>query len=87
LDDEEVGAADRLGVAAVDLAVGERLQAGVDQLDVQAVGDLPAELAARAPGRDHQPLLVAGLDAPRRCRSLGRLEGLAHDESSSVRSA
>ena len=46
LDDEHVGAADRLLVAAVDLAVGERLQRHGPELDAELVGDL----ARRAPG-------------------------------------
>ena len=63
LDDEQVGAADRLGVAAVDLAVGEGLEPGVGELEPELFGDLAAQLAARAAGGDHQALLVAGRDA------------------------
>jgi len=41
LHDEEVRAADRLRVAAVDLAVGERLQTRVGQFDLELLSDLP----------------------------------------------
>ena len=39
LDDEDVGAADRLDVAAVDLAVREGLQLDVAELDAELLGD------------------------------------------------
>src|SRR5918996_1248917 len=83
----QVGPADRVLVAAVDLAVGERLQAGVGQLDTELLGDLPAQLATGPAGRDHEPLLVAGRDARGRHQLSCRLEGRAHFESSSTRSA
>jgi hypothetical protein len=40
LYDEDVGAADRLLVATVGLAVGERLQLHVAELDVELIRDL-----------------------------------------------
>ena len=46
LDDEDVGAADRLVVAAVRLAVRERLELDLAELDAELLGDL----RARAPG-------------------------------------
>ena len=87
LHDEEVGPPDRLGVAAVHLAIGKCLGPGVGQRDAQLLGDLAAELEARPAGGDHQPLLVAGVHARRERRSSGRLEELAHCGSSSTRSA
>ena len=68
LDDEEVGAADRVLVLAVDLAVGERLEARVGQVDAELLRDLAAELHAGPAGGDHQPLVVAERDAPRAVR-------------------
>jgi hypothetical protein len=88
LDDEDVGAADRIGVAAVDLAVRERLQPGVGQLHAEPLGDAQPELAARAPGGDHHPLVVADRKALGSQDRLG-LQG-RHPSSSSfslVRSA
>ena len=46
LHDEDVRAADRLQVAAVDLAVGERLQLDLPERDAELAGDL----VRRAPG-------------------------------------
>ena len=58
LDEEDVGAADRLLVAAVDLAVGERPQVDLAEVDVELLGDLRGELAGGAAAEDHQPLRV-----------------------------
>src|SRR3954470_14516922 len=44
LEEEDVGAADRLVVAVVDLAVGEGLQRDGAELDAELVGDLGGEL-------------------------------------------
>ena len=54
LDDEDVGAADRLLVADIDLAVRERLQLDVAELDVELVGDLLRQDGVRAPREEHQ---------------------------------
>ena len=66
LDDEDVGAADRLVVAAVRLAVRERLELDLAELDAELLGDPLREVGVRAAGEDHQPLLRA------RARSSGR---------------
>ena len=63
LDEEHVGAADRLEVAAVRLAVRERLELDVAELDAELLGDLPREIGMRAAGEDHEPLLRPALDA------------------------
>ena len=57
LDDEDVGAADRLVVAAVRLAVRERLELDLAELHAELLGDPLRELRMRAAGEDHQPLL------------------------------
>ena len=70
LHDEDVRAADRLEVAAVDLAVGERLQLDLARARSRACRrSCAAELLAAAPGEHHQPLVVRGRDA----RVRGRL--------------
>src|SRR5438270_712064 len=57
-----VGAADRLLVATVRLAVGERLQRDRPELDAETLGDLGREIRVRAAGEEHQPLLRPALD-------------------------
>ena len=57
LHEEDVGAANRLAVAAVRLAVGERLQLDLAELDAQALGDPLREIRVRATGEHHEPLL------------------------------
>ena len=58
LDEEDVGAADRLLVAAVDLAVGERAQVDCAEVDVELAGDLRGQRAGSAAAEHHQPLRV-----------------------------
>jgi hypothetical protein len=58
LDDEHVGAADRLLIAAIDLAVGERLQGRRPKFDGELGGDVRGELRRRAAREQHQPLVV-----------------------------
>jgi hypothetical protein len=84
-DDEQVGAADRVRIAAVDLAVGEGLEAGVGDVDAEVVGDLRAERLRGATGGDHHPLVVAGRDE---CPSSEVCVGAdgAHPRSFSTRS-
>ena len=65
LDDEDVGAADRLLVAAVDLAVGERLQLDLAELDAELLGD-PLARARGSSGRRRASAASAG-----RARSSG----------------
>jgi len=62
LDEKDVGAADRLVVAAVRLTVRERAQLDFAELDADVIGDLPGELGMRAAGEDHQPLLRPALE-------------------------
>ncbi len=57
LDEEDVGAADRLAVAAVGLAVRERLQLDLAEVDTEPLGDPLRELGMRAAREHHQPLL------------------------------
>ena len=57
LHDEDVGAADALGVARADLAVGEGDQAGLAQLDVEMVGDLLGQRRVARPGVQRQAFL------------------------------
>ena len=77
LHEEEVGAADRLVVAAVRLAVAEGVQLDLAELDAELLGDPMRERRVRAAGEDHQPLLRPALD-PVACLRLrhgfGRLE-------------
>ena len=82
LHDEDVRAADRLEVAAVDLAVGEGLQLDLAERDAELAGDLvrrapgcrgrrtPSAACRRASGRS------CGWAASRRARSAARLEQL-----------
>src|SRR5919107_2252148 len=58
LDDERVAAAQALLEAHVDLAVGEVVGRGVDQLDAQLVRDLLGELAVAAAADEHEALLA-----------------------------
>ena len=77
LDDEDVGPADRLAVAAVDLAVRELLQVDVAELDPQLVADPLGELAVRAAREEHELALGAPLDVMAALsRGLGRLDRL-----------
>ena len=62
LDDEDVGAADRLLVAAVDLAVGERLERHAAEVDPQLAADPGRQLGVRAAREQHQPLAVGELE-------------------------
>ncbi len=74
LDDEDVGAADRLVVAAVGLAVCEVAQLDLAELDAELLGDPPREIGVRAAGEHHQPLLRTALDpVARLVLSHGRL--------------
>ena len=57
LDEEDVGAADRLEIAAVRLVVRERLELDVAELDAELLRDRRRELRVRAAGEDHEPLL------------------------------
>ena len=81
LDDEDVRAADRLVVAAVDLAVGERLQRDGAEVDAELVGDPRCQLGVGAPREQHQPLVVVDREA----RGHGRLHLDAHDDAQSTR--
>ena len=68
LDDEDVGAADRLLVAAVDLAVGEGPEVGLAEVDVELAGDLRGEAAGGAAAEHHQALAVVLADRADRAR-------------------
>jgi hypothetical protein len=59
LDDEDVGAANRLEVAAVRLVVRERAELHVTEFDAELLGDGSRQLRMRTAGEDHQPLLRA----------------------------
>ena len=92
LDEEDVGAADRLVVADVGLAVGELARRDGAELDAEVLGDRRGELRMRAAREHHQPLRrpaldpVAGLRAAhrRRPRRRGRA---ARAQSSRCRAA
>src|SRR4029450_11865902 len=58
LDDEHVGPADRLLVAAVHLAVGEGPQVDRPEIDVELAGDLRGQLHRSPPAEHHQALGV-----------------------------
>jgi Ser/Thr protein kinase RdoA (MazF antagonist) len=58
LHDEDVGAADRLLVAAVDLAVGKGLQRHLAEVHIELAGDLGGQLHRAAAAEDHHPLRV-----------------------------
>src|SRR5690606_14049859 len=62
LDDEGVAAAHRLLVANIDLAVGEVVGAGRDELGPELGGDLLRQCRVCAPCEDHEVLLGALLD-------------------------
>ena len=64
LDDEQVRPADRLLVAAVDLAVRERPQRDAAERDAELLRDPAREAGVRAAGDHHQALVV--LDGERR---------------------
>jgi len=49
LHDEDVGAADRLAVAAVRLVVGESLERDLSELDAEVTADVLGERPVRAP--------------------------------------
>ena len=70
LDEEDVGAADRLLVAAVDLAVGERPEVDLAEVDVELAGDPRGELHRGAPAEDHQALRVVLRDRADGLRAL-----------------
>ena len=59
LDDEDVGAADRLRVAAVGLAVRERLQLDVAELDVSVLRDFSASSGCERPEKSISRLRAA----------------------------
>ena len=61
LDDEDVRAAHRLVVAAVDLAVGEGLERDGAEVDAELARDPVRQLGVRAAGDDHEPLVVLEL--------------------------
>jgi hypothetical protein len=69
LDEEDIGAADRFLVAAVDLPVGEGLELYLAQLHVELTGDLGGELHRRAPAEHHQALGVLLRDRAQRARA------------------
>src|SRR3954452_9486800 len=62
LDEEVVGAADRLLVAAVDLAVGEGLQGHLTHVQFQFARDFGGEVHRAAAAEDHHPLRVVVVD-------------------------
>src|SRR4029453_1630013 len=77
--------ADRLLVAAVDLAVGEGAEVGSPQIHVELARDASRELHGAAAAEDHQALGVVLRD---RADHLGALLERCHqssDSSSSVR--
>src|SRR5581483_412872 len=49
-------------VAHVRLAVGERRQLDLAELDAELLGEALREVRVRPPGEDHQPLLRTALD-------------------------
>ena len=57
LEDEDVGAADALAEAAVELSVGERREHDLAQRDLEVLGDLLAELLVAPPREEHEVLL------------------------------
>jgi hypothetical protein len=62
LDQEDVGAADRLQVAAIGLAVGELLELDFTQLHPELSRDRLSQVVVRPAGEDHQTLEGASLD-------------------------
>ena len=62
LDDEHVGAADGLLVAAVDLAVGERLERHAAEVDAQLARDPGGQRGVGAAREQHEPLAVLEVD-------------------------
>ena len=79
LHEEDVGAADRLVVAAVDLAVREGPQVDVADVDVEVAGDPRGQLHRAPPAEHHQPLGVVLRD---RADHLGALLDGAHESFS-----
>ena len=84
LDEEDVGTANRLAVAAVDLAVGKRLQVGLAEIEIELSGDLRGKIHRAAPAEHHQALAVVVTDRGR--RGAGFLDR-AQEPSSSFSSA
>ena len=74
LHDEHVGAADRLLVADIHLAVRERLQRDVAELDAEPLGDCLAQRHVGPAGEEHQALVRRPLH-PRRVLTLGHGRG------------
>src|SRR5439155_749988 len=62
LDDEDVRAADRLLVAAVRLAAGERSERNVADLNAELLGNALRELGMRTAREEHEPLGRPALD-------------------------
>jgi hypothetical protein len=62
LDEKDVGAADRLHVARIRLAVLERLELDVAELEPEMLRDRACEIGVRAAAEDHEPLLRSTLD-------------------------
>ncbi len=62
LHEEEVGTSDRLAVAAVGLAVRERRELDLPELDRELLRDLRRQLGMRAAREHHQPLLGSERD-------------------------
>ena len=69
LDDEDVGAADGLLVAAVDLAVGEGLERHPAEPQPELLCDLAGQLRVRPSGEEHQLLAVLEVERGRGHRS------------------
>ena len=57
LDEEDVSAANRFAVATVRLAVGERRELDLAELDAELLRDPRCERGMRSPREHHQPLL------------------------------
>ena len=70
LDEEDVRAADRLLVAAVDLAVGEGLQRHLAEVEAELAGDLGGQVHRAAAAEDHHLLRVVVVDAGAHLRAL-----------------
>ena len=70
LDEEDVGAADRLAVATVGLAVGERLQLDLTELDAEPLGDPLAR--ARGASDPRTPSAASAASAGGRGRASSR---------------
>src|SRR5205807_9499035 len=68
LDEEDVGASDRLAVAAVGLAVRKRADLDLTELHAELPGDPRRQLGMRAAREHHEPLRVAALQPVVRLR-------------------